>query len=402
MKPPVISIVQRGHKDKSGYQRLFLRYAWCYRTNYMILSWKLLPKDWDRSAQSVKPRATLGGETSMIVNSDLAKTMQKAFSVVAELIANQIPPTFDEFKIKMDMGEKVASFFCESAIKILEQEKSENQISKQTYICYKAAVNKFREIAGDLRVHEVNKEKITAFRRKMIVAGKENMANQYLRYLKIMYTRVLKSHNLNDLRKPFEGVSIKVVKISEKKSLSIDEYLIFKRALANYAEDSLEHDIIRRFLIMCRGLRFSDTVHLKKDLHHFEFVDSETKTTFRYLAVHAQKTGTKGIVPISETDGVLLKWQPDGFLFKKHEYSVYVRRLKKLSLSLIGREITTHFGRHFTGDFILNSSEMDLDDVKAIIGVKSDRIAEIYAQKDIKNVLRKFYAAVADLESKSK
>ncbi len=27
---------------------------------------------------------------------------------------------------------------------------------------------------------------------------------------------------------------------------------------------------------------------------------------------------------------------------------------------------------------------MGLDDVKAIIGVKSDRIAEIYAQKDIK------------------
>jgi hypothetical protein len=25
-----------------------------------------------------------------------------------------------------------------------------------------------------------------------------------------------------------------------------------------------------------------NTVHLKKDLHHFEFVDSETKTTFRF------------------------------------------------------------------------------------------------------------------------
>lgn len=96
---------------------------------------------------------------------------------------------------------------------------------------------------------------------------------------------------------------------------------------------------------------------------------------------------------------MLLQWQADGFLFEKSSYVAYVKRLKKLSLELIGREITTHFGRHFTGDFILNSTGMGLDDVKAIIGVKSDRIAEIYAQKDIKEVLKKFYAAVANLES---
>lgn len=41
---------------------------------------------------------------------------------------------------------------------------------------------------------------------------------------------------------------------------------------------------------------------------------------------------------------------------------------------------------------------MGLDDVKAIIGVKSDRIAEIYAQKDIKEVLKKFYKAVEGME----
>lgn len=44
---------------------------------------------------------------------------------------------------------------------------------------------------------------------------------------------------------------------------------------------------------------------------------------------------------------------------------------------------------------------MGIEDVKKILGVKSDRIAEIYAQKDIKEVLKKFYAAVANLESKS-
>jgi len=37
---------------------------------------------------------------------------------------------------------------------------------------------------------------------------------------------------------------------------------------------------------------------------------------------------------------------------------------------------------------------MGLEDVKKILGVKSDRIAEIYAQKDIKEVLKKFYRVV--------
>ena len=396
MKPPSISIVLRGYEDRFGFQRLFLRYSWCYRTNYIVLSWKLLPKDWDPVAQSVKPRATLGGETSVVVNGDLAKTMNKAYSVVAELIANDIPPTFEEFKAKMSMGKKTAVMFWDAAMKILDEEHREKQISRQTFTCYRAAVNKFREISGNLRVQELGRDQVLAFKRKMVLAGKENLANQYLRYLKIIYGRVLKYHKLGDLRKPFDNVSIKVVKISEKKSLAIEEYLVFKKALPQYAPDSPDHETIRRFLIMCRGLRFSDTKQIKKDLHYFEFHEGET--LFRYLAVNAQKTGTKGIVPISESDAGLLKWEHDGFLFSKISYKSYVKRLKKLSLDLIGREITTHFGRHFTGDFILNSTDMSLDDVKTIIGVKSDRIAEIYAQKDIKEVLKKFYKAVEGME----
>ncbi|MBL7797186.1 MAG: hypothetical protein JNJ90_11885, partial [Saprospiraceae bacterium] len=71
-----------------------------------------------------------------------------------------------------------------------------------------------------------------------------------------------------------------------------------------------------------------------------------------------------------------------------------------ISRELIGREITTHFGRHFTGDLILNSGVMDAEDVKKILGVTSDRIAEVYAQRDIKALLKKFYTAVEGLEGK--
>jgi hypothetical protein len=51
---------------------------------------------------------------------------------------------------------------------------------------------------------------------------------------------------------------------------------------------------------------------------------------------------------------------------------LYSKQLHTLSQELIGRGITTHYGRHFTGDFILNSGEMSIEYVKKILGVKSD------------------------------
>jgi integrase len=399
MRPPVISIVLRGYQDRFGFQKLFLRYAWRYQTNYLVLPWKVLPKDWDPAGQSVKPRATLGGETAMVVNNHLRTTLTKAYSIVADMIARDIPPAFDLFSQKMRADKKVVSLFGETALQILKEEHAANEISPKTYITYKSAVNKFQGVMGPLRLQDISREKVLEFKRKMVATGKENLANQYVRYLKIIYGRVLKHFELDDQRKPFDRVEIKVVKISEKKSLTLEEYAAFRNALAHADVGSQTHETLRRFLIMCRGLRFSDTQRIKKDTHYFEF--QEDDTWYRYFATNAQKTGSKEIVPISNTDAtMLLHWRQDGYLFPQVKYMTYSKWLRKVSLDLIGREITTHYGRHFTGDFILNNGDMGIEDVKKILGVKSDRIAEIYAQKDIKEVLKKFYAAVEGLEGK--
>lgn len=366
----------------------------------MALPWKLLEKDWDQVNQCVKPRATLGGETSVIVNSDLKKRINEAFSVVAELIAHGIPPTFEEFRMKSGATKIASHIFYDSALRILEEEFRSKEISKSSFITYKSCLNKFRELEGNVRLQEISRDKVISFKRKLVMAGKENLANQYIKYLRVVFNRVIKHFGLNDMRKPFDNVEIKVVNISQKKSLSVEEYTTLREALSMYQVGSADYETIRRFLIMCRGLRFSDTKHITKE-HYFEFKEGDI--TYRYFTAHAQKTGSKEIVPISEKDAeLLLKWQPDGRLFRKIAAFTYREHLKRLSLKHIGREITTHYGRHFTGDFILNSGVMTLDDVKTILGVRSDRIAEIYAQKDVKDVLRKFYAAVADLESKSK
>lgn len=284
MRPPTIAIVQRGYTDRYGRQRLYLRYAWNFQTNYIVLPWRLLPKDWDPVAQTVKSRATLGGETALTVNGDLAKTMNKAYAIIAEMTTADIPPSFEEFRMRMNAGKKVARHFAESARELLQQELDANEIAYRTFNTYRAAVNKFEETMGKLSIQELSRENVLDFKRKLVMAGKENLANQYIRYLKIMYGRVLKYFNLKDVRKPFDSVDIKVVKISDKKSLSLDEYAIFRKALTQAKPGSKEFETLRRFLIMCRGLRYSDTQHIKKEDHYFEMKDGDTM--YRYLIDH--------------------------------------------------------------------------------------------------------------------
>ncbi len=400
MRQPSIAIVQRGRADRFGMQKLYLRYAWNYHTNYIALPWKLLPKDWDARAQIVKPRATLGGESAVVVNTDLRNKLNKASLIANELIAGNIPPSFDIFRQKFEGNRKQFAPFAATAEDILKKERDAREVTPSTFKAYRAALRKFVEKVGDLPVQQLTRDKILQFKTKMVAAGKENMAAQYLRNLKVVYNKVLKFHRLKDLHNPFEDLDMKVERVSDKKKLTVPEYLAIRNALTTFPEGSTEHETIRRFLIMCRGLRYSDTEQINRQAHYFETTEGDT--TYRYLLKSAQKTGTEEIVPISETDArVLLKWRPDGSLFKKTGYHLYVKRLKRLSLQLIGREITTHYGRHFTGDLILNSGLMDAEDVKKILGVTSGRIAEVYAQRDIKALLRRFYAAVEGLEGET-
>jgi integrase len=399
MRQPSITIVQRGRADRFGMQKLYLRYSWNYHTNYIALPWKVLPKDWDGRAQSVKPKAILGGEGAVVVNTDLRNKLNKAFLIATELTAANIAPSFEVFRQKFDGNRKQFSSFAATAEEILKKELAAREVTPSTFKAYRAAIRKFVDKVGDLSVQQITRDKVLQFKSKMVAIGKENMSAQYLRNFKVVYNKVLKFHRLKDLHSPFEDLEFKVERISNKKKLTVEEYTILRKALPTFPEGSDGHETIRRFLIMCRGLRYSDTEQINRHAHFFEMQDGET--TYRYLLKSAQKTGTQEIVPISETDAqVLLKWREDGSLFKKITYPAYVKKLKRISRELIGREITTHFGRHFTGDLILNSGVMDAEDVKKILGVTSDRIAEVYAQRDIKALLKKFYTAVEGLEGK--
>ena len=83
-----------------------------------------------------------------------------------------------------------------------------------------------------------------------------------------------------------------------------------------------------------------------------------------------------------------MQFGDDSKLFRQMKISDYNFHLKRISKEIIGREITSHYGRHFAGDQAINSG-FDIDDVKAILGISNENTARIYAQRQNTTILTK-------------
>lgn len=391
---PAVSFVLRGRTDRFRRQRLYLRFSFRYKTNYISTKFKLRPEDWDAVEQRVKSRATtLSGDSVPRINLWLEQQRTLIFRILLE----ENPTTFPRFKELYCPPAQVKRLFGQCAAEWLDQAKKEGLLKPSTARTYSFAVKAFlRVFPKDVEVSEMRESTVALLFNTLKAECNENLANQYLIFLRIIFNKILKIFKIGDKNTPFQNFSPKVKRISEKKSLSIMEYRAFWNAFL--AENSpKDREILRRFLIQCRGLRFSDTVDMARH-HCFTVNDPDSGKTYHYLSKPAQKTDRAGIVPLLEDDVQhLLIWQDDGRLFAPMTYKVYRDHLASLSLKIIGRKITTHYGRHFAGDFILNAPEMSgITDVKMVLGVSSTLIAETYAQRDILKVLQNFHVAVAN------
>lgn len=400
MREPSIKLLLRGPADRYGRQRLYLRYSFNYSTNYISLPWKFDPKDWDEQKQLVRSKAVLSGEGAANVNRALRQKLAEAFNVTASMLAEDVLPEFERFR-RAFLGDRAAKRpFHELGEEVIAADFAAQRISDGTRQAYQAALKKWSTLAGRVIFANLTKSLVSNFQVRVAETHNENLAAQYVRNCKAVYRRILQAYDLQDKSGAFDGLDLKVKRISEKKTLTVSEYNQFYAALEKTDPTSVEFETLRRFLLMCRGVRFSDTVAIRRDKHYFEF--TEKGQTFRYIAKPAQKTDVAGVVPISDRDAQwLLRWRPDGLLFESELYDTYSQRLKRLSQAIIGRTLTTHYGRHFAGDFIVNAGDMHLDDVKSILGIRSDEVARIYARRDIKNLLEKFYANVANMETKT-
>lgn len=392
MKIPSIAIVLRGTPDKQGRKRLFLRHSYNYQTQYISLGWVLDPKDWDEKRRAVKRHAALGGQSVSMLNQWLSQQEAKAHQILLESMTSGEVFNFEAFRGKF-LGEKQFVGIHQHGLDILQEDVTAQKITASTFSSYRAALNSFLAFSGkDTDVRALTSAQIDSWRQSLF-ARNANLPEQYTRNLLAVYRRVCRKLKIKSSDELFADFELKIERLSQKKTLTTDEYERLYAHLVS-TESKAEQEVLRRFLLMCRGLRFSDTNGIQT--HHLKSVKTDNGEAF-YISKPAQKTGIAGIVPLDERDiKHLVRWDEKGFLFSKISGNSYRESLKKLSTKIIGRPITTHYGRHFAGDQIINTEGMDRDDAQLILGINSEAVSRIYATRKVAAVLGKFNRAVAD------
>jgi|GEM_PF-1294497 len=393
---PSVTIVLHGRKDRYGRQVLYLRYAHDYSTNYISTGFKVLAKDWDPVATKVRARsATLGGESATRINMALNTLLENAMLAVLKLVEQKNGFAFEKFK-GLVFGEEMPEMkLFEVCIKVIDAEKAQGVISKATHRAYKAGVSAWVSNMGNMSIFDIKNDDVTKFISILTEKYNANLAAQYCRNIKSVLNKVLKAEQI-DIKNQFER-ALPINRISDKKQITVSEYLLLRDFFLKKATEK-ERETLRCFFICCRGARWSEAMLIKKEHYRQEVVDG---FTYRYFVKPKQKTKTAAVVPITDWDAEhLLQYGLDDRLFKASAYQTFINRLQSITLAVIGRAITSHYGRHFAGDMIINDRSMDRDDVKNILGIKSTEVSEIYAERKALDSIRKFYDAVASMELK--
>lgn len=373
---PKIALVRRGRPDNQGRKLIFLRFAYKGTTSWLSLKISLHEKNWDEKKQQVKAKNDFDlAKISQIINQKL--TAAQSFCV--DKIVQGDDLTFEDLKGFL-AGKKRESVKDKHPIEqmkeVLQTLTGAKIIEKSTLNSYKCAINKFIKTGLCKFIEDLTPEIVMEFRKIVSESNGANLANQYQRNLSVSYRHCLKPLNIK-MADPFQGIEIDIKRVSSKKTLSEDQY----QTLVNYydkTESVKEKEIIRRFMVLCKGVRFSDTNLLRKDdLQEFEYKGVKLK----YFSHSAQKTEVEGLTPFFKHEEHLLVFNEDGSLFKNTEIHNYNRHLKALSLKVIGIEITSHYGRHYAGDKFINSENMGVDDVQVLLGISDTNIARVYAQR---------------------
>jgi integrase len=395
MKLPKIAIILKGRPDKNNKKLLYIRYSILSKTNWLSLGISVAESNWDAKRRMVKSRDVDSAKLNQIINASKFEAEQLALDFLAQ--SRDQVFTFELFKKKFlkteTRAEKPHEIPIAMFLATINEMLSEKAISSSTHEAYRAAVNMFIRYELVNTIDELTPVIVNTFRREMIKNRNENVAAQYVRNVAVVFRHTVRRNSLH-LTDPFiEKIAVK--RLSTKKTLTPDEYKkiveAFKKSSGN------EREIIRRFLVLCKGLRYSDTLLLQKtDLKEF----TQEGEKLYYFNRAAQKSGIAGIIAFYNEEQDLLEFTPKGYLFDKMGLTVYNKTLKEIAVKIIGREITSHYGRHYAGDLAINSG-FDIDDVKAILGISKEGTARIYAQRQNTKILTKLLMYEKDKKNRT-
>jgi integrase len=376
---PKYKFVLKGSFSKKGEKYIFIRYAFMAETRWLSSKISIKPEYWDAKKELIKSSFDM----SYSLNGILLDLKTRINAFIGRCLSSGQKPYFNDLVNELNYGKSTKNesqaLKLKDLVEIIDQAFTEKKISKSTQHAYKSAVLSFRIfIKKDIHLSQITPEIINLFRQHLIETKNENTGAQYIRFFQAAWKLIKVVRKIN-IDAPTRFESTPVERMSEKKVLTIDEYNKIKQY---YVETKNEY--IRRFLVLCKGIRCSDSNKIKiSDIQQYE------NKEIWYYTVAAQKTGVKGVIIFDKWDMENIIPKNKEFLFKKMTTSNFNIGLKQVLELVIGRKITSHFGRHFAGDQIINDDSMDREDVKIILGISSTSISEIYAQRKIITTLKK-------------
>lgn len=345
-----------------------------------------IPVDqWDEKRRQVKftfPNASL---INTLIDKDIAK--HRTFFLKRE--AFDMPINNEIIKLYLNSDSSMENFY-EYALTVIDTKllKDGKPFSEDSKRRYRDEVRRAIEFQEVLYFHQLDAKWLSSY--------KEWLQNTHLKkdktklhpnsiwkafsFIRMIYNYAIKKGVISPAVNPFTQfevgsceVDMDKIKYLERHEVdALEKVLIEKRDLI----PDLTYRIGWRFLSMCvLGMRISDAMYLDEayfnDAGDLEFTPYKTR-----------RHGNKAQVPITaERQKRYIQMTLQNKLSSTDHKSfrtTFNINLKILApLAGIKINLTSHIGRHTTGSFLVDGN-VENRSAKAILGVKSDKVMEIY------------------------
>lgn len=382
--PTIRCMLRNKHVGEDGKQLIYVSYAYRNKTNFISTKIRTKAEMFDPAKQRLKARET----TSLVFNNTLTDIIRKIEGTCSALIDDDVEPTFENFKVRYSKPRGQPINLYAEGLKWLERRENLGDIARSTARMYTVSLSDFYHRVGERDVRNLSRKDIEDWMLITISRRGVNCAHQYARFLQVIYTGLIKQNKLK-IDNIFLDFDLKVERISGKKTMTTEEMQKIEEYYSNLSKEDPSREILRRFLICSKTLRFSDTNVLEKT-HFVEIIDPEKGLKYYVLQKAAIKTGKPIFAPIQEQYLHLLEWNKDGRLFVPLENSRYNVALKKLTQKIIGRKITSHYGRHYAADQMIDGA-VSGKTIQNIMGLSNATMTDIYAVQQKVTALREFH-----------
>jgi len=392
---------RRSRKD--GTYPLVLRLGHKQRTTSIPLKVFLLEKEWDEKNRIIR-KSYKGTESSTRLNNKHQKKKSDAWDIIMRLHEsgelNYLSVSDLRTKIEGYEDEQVTFYnFAEEQINEL---KKANRFG--TARSYKGVVSILKEFAPgkELQFQDINYKFLVKLETNH--ASKGNTANGlavYMRTIRALYNKAIKSGIIEKEQYPFEDYKIKTVP-TEKRALEWDllKKLIEKKIEPDHACFNARNYFISSYMMY--GMNFSDMAYLKMtDIKDGRIQYRRRKTNKLYdikitpnlerILSHYKKNnnGLGFVFPILRR--AELADQDKDIMWARKRYN---KKLKALAeLCEIEANLTSYVSRHsFATQAMLQ--EVPLNAISSMLGHSSLKTTEVYLKSLPTNILDNYNARI--------